>query len=153
VRFSPRLLARVVPLLVVLVLAGLQLWHRPAPGPGSGTVARNPSTRNAGLIAAARSHASDVPVEASGKVIRMLPDDTRGARHQRFLVHIADSLTILVVHNRDVAPRVPLQLGDSVLLRGEYLWNERGGMIHWTHHDPARRHQPGWIEYQGHRYQ
>lgn len=83
---------------------------------------------------------------------RLLPDDAQGARHQRFLVRIADGLTILVAHNRDLAPRVPLHPGDSVALRGEYVWNERGGMIHWTHHDPARRHEPGWIEYQGRRY-
>jgi hypothetical protein len=25
-------------------------------------------------------------------------------------------------------------------------------MIHWTHHDPAQRHEPGWVEYHGRRY-
>ena len=83
---------------------------------------------------------------------RLLPDDTAGARHQRFLVRIADGLTILVAYNRDLAPRIPLQPGDSVALRGEYVWNERGGMVHWTHHDPAQRHEPGWVEYNGRRY-
>ncbi len=83
---------------------------------------------------------------------RLLPDDTEGARHQRFLVRIADGLTILVAYNRDLAPPIPLQPGDSVALRGEYIWNDRGGMVHWTHHDPARRHEPGWVEYHGRRY-
>ena len=152
-RFLSPLLARVVPLLAVLVLLGLQLWHRPsAPSSVSAPASADPGTPNAALSAAVRAHESGVEVGASGRVTRVLPDDTKGARHQRFLVRIGDSLTILVAHNRDLAPYVPVQPGDSVVLRGEYIWNERGGMIHWTHQDPAHRHQPGWIEYQGRRY-
>ena len=62
-------------------------------------------------------------------------------------------MTVLIVHNIDLAPRVPLQVGDSVSLRGDYVWNDRGGLVHWTHHDPAGRHIPGWIEHRGRRYQ
>lgn len=108
---------------------------------------------NAALSAAARAHASHVEVEARGVVTRLLPDDTEGARHQRFLVRVGDRLTILVAHNRDLAPRVPVQAGDSVVLQGEYIWNQRGGVVHWTHHDPEHRHEAGWIEYHGHRYE
>ena len=108
---------------------------------------------NAALSAAARAHASHVEVEARGDVTRLLPDDTEGARHQRFLVRVGDRLTILVAHNRDVAPRVPVQAGDSVVLQGEYIWDQRGGVVHWTHHDPEHRHEAGWIEYHGHRYE
>jgi hypothetical protein len=155
-RFSPRLLARVVPILVVLVLLGLRLWPNLHAPPTSSSVPpagpADPTTINTALLAAARAHQSHVEVEARGRVTRLLPDDTEGARHQRFLVRIADGLTILVAYNRDLASPIPLQLGDSVALRGEYIWNERGGMIHWTHHDPAQRHEPGWIEYHGRRY-
>jgi hypothetical protein len=135
---------------------GLQLWHKPSPPPAVSSptaLPADPSTINAALSAAAQAHASGVEVQAAGRVIRLLPEDTKGARHQRFLVHVTDSLTILVAHNRDLAPRVPVQPGDSVALRGEYSWNERGGMIHWTHHDPEQRHEPGWIDYHGHRYE
>lgn len=86
-------------------------------------------------------------------VARLLPDDTEGSRHQRFLVRVADELTVLVAYNLDLAPHIPLVVGDSVTLRGEYIWNEKGGVLHWTHHDPARRHQPGWVDYRGTRYQ
>jgi hypothetical protein len=156
VRSSSRLLARVVPLLIVLALVGLQLWHKPsspATVPPPRTLPSEPSSVNTTLSAAARAHESGVEVEAAGRVLRLLPDDTKGAPHQRFLVRVVDSLTILVTHNRDLAPRVPVQPGDSVTLRGEYIWNERGGMIHWTHHDPAQRHEPGWIELHGRRYE
>lgn len=151
-RFSPRFLGRIVPILVVLVLLGLRLWPNLLARPIPATTSADPTTVNAALLAAARAHASNIEIEARGRVTRLLPDDTEGARHQRFLVRIADGLTILVAYNRDLAPRIPLQPGDSVALRGEYVWNERGGMVHWTHHDPAQRHEPGWVEYHGRRY-
>jgi hypothetical protein len=149
-RSYSQILTRVVPLLVVVGLVALQLWHKPT---APGTPSADASNVNAALVAAARAHESGVEVEAHGVVSRLLPEDTRGSRHQRFLVRIGEGLTVLVAHNRDLAPSIPIQPGDSVVLQGEYIWNERGGMIHWTHHDPARRHQPGWIEYHGHRYE
>ena len=84
---------------------------------------------------------------------RLLADDNEGSRHQRFIIHVTSDLTVLIVHNIDLAPRVPLQVGDSVAVRGDYVWNEQGGLIHWTHHDPDGRHVPGWIEVRGRRYQ
>ena len=62
-------------------------------------------------------------------------------------------MTVLVAHNLDLAPRVPLTVGDSVELRGEYEWNDRGGVLHWTHRDPGGRHDAGWIRHAGRLYQ
>ncbi|MEZ5478885.1 MAG: DUF3465 domain-containing protein [Thiolinea sp.] len=59
----------------------------------------------------------------------------------------------MVAHNIDLAPRVPVEPGGRVNLRGEYAWNNRGGVIHWTHHDPKGRRDGGWIEWQGKRYE
>lgn len=78
-------------------------------------------------------------------MVRLLPDDRQGSPHQRFLLRVAGGTTVLVAHNLDLAPRVALAPGDSVELRGEYEWNAKGGVIHWTHPDPDGRHEEGWI--------
>jgi hypothetical protein len=98
--------------------------------------------------------ASDVQVEGQGVVTRILTDDLDGDRHQRFIVSLASGQTLLIAHNIDVAPRVNgLQTGDSVAFYGEYVWNEKGGMVHWTHHDPKGRHVAGWLKHNGLTYQ
>ncbi len=91
-------------------------------------------------------------VEFQGRVSRILPDDNDGSRHQRFIVSLASSHTVLIAHNIDLAPRVPLQIGRSVSIFGQYEWNEKGGVVHWTHKDPRGTHVAGWIQYQGHTY-
>lgn len=100
------------------------------------------------------SGTSDVQVEGEGTVIRVLPDDVDGSRHQRFIVQLASGQTLLITHNIDVAPRIAgLKVGDNIGFNGEYVWNEKGGVIHWTHHDPQGRHVAGWVMHNGKRYQ
>ena len=101
-----------------------------------------------------QNRASNVQVEGEGVVTRILADDLDGSRHQRFIVSLASGQTVLIAHNIDIAPRIDgLQTGDSVRFYGEYLWNEKGGMVHWTHHDPEGRHVAGWLKYNGQTYQ
>jgi hypothetical protein len=93
-------------------------------------------------------------VRATGTVSRILPDDNDGSRHQRFILRLSSGRTLLIAHNIDLAPRVSsLQTGDTVSFYGEYVSNDRGGVIHWTHHDPQGRHADGWLEHKGRRYQ
>ena len=93
-------------------------------------------------------------VEGSGMVLRVLSDDNKGSRHQRFILELRSGRTVLVAHNIDLAPRIPgLESGDSVSFFGEYESNDQGGVIHWTHHDPQGRHIDGWLEHRGQRYQ
>lgn len=85
-------------------------------------------------------------VKVRGKVIKLLKDDLHGSRHQKFLINIdGKGFTLLVSHNIDLAKRVPIEVGDAVTLFGLYEWNNRGGLIHWTHHDPKGKKKGGWI--------
>lgn len=99
------------------------------------------------------TRASDIQVEGEGTVIRILPDDLDGSRHQKFIVQLASGQTLLVAHNIDLAPRINgLEVGDDVRFYGEYVWNAKGGVIHWTHHDPRGRHVAGWVVHNGKTY-
>ncbi len=89
---------------------------------------------------------NNVMLTVQGRVTKRLPTDTIGAHHQRFIVTLPNGQSILVVHNIDDAPRVPLRVGDEVEVRGRYLWNEQGGEMHWTHHDPLGKLAGGYIE-------
>jgi hypothetical protein len=97
---------------------------------------------------------SDVQVQGQGIVSKILPDDLDGSRHQRFILKLSTGQTLLVAHNIDLAPRVKtLDAGDTVEFYGEYEWNAKGGVIHWTHHDPDNRHVAGWLKHRGKTYQ
>ena len=78
---------------------------------------------------------------------RLLTDDNEGSRHQRFVVQIRNRNTLLIAHNIDLAKCVPLGIGDRIRFRGMYEWNELGGLVHWTHHDPHGNEEGGWIRY------
>ncbi|MGB3670806.1 MAG: DUF3465 domain-containing protein [Phormidesmis sp.] len=107
------------------------------------------------VINAYRAQQSDVIVENVGGVVEViLSDDLEGSRHQRFIIRIAGGQTVLIVHNIDLAPRIDsLREGDRVSVKGKYEWNDRGGLIHWTHHDPRSVHEGGWIDHNSLRYQ
>lgn len=118
---------------------------------------RSPRASSGGDEALARAfeqRTSNVQVEGQGVVRRVLSDDDDGSRHQRFIVALASGQTLLISHNIDLAPRVVgLRKGDAVSFSGEYEWNAQGGVIHWTHRDPGRRHQAGWVKHNGELYQ
>lgn len=107
---------------------------------------------DAEVIQAQDSHRKKVEVTFTAPVYKMLPEDTRGIEHQRFLVSLSNGTTVLVAHNTDLAPMVPIHEGDSVTLHGEYIWNRRGGIMHYTHHS-TNRHESGYIDFAGQRYQ
>jgi hypothetical protein len=108
---------------------------------------------NAGIEQAFAHKKSDVQVSGKGVVIKLLPDDNKGAQHQRFLVKINEYQTLLFAHNIDLASRVPLQVGDEVTFNGEYVYNPKGGIVHWTHLDPQGHHPAGWVMLNGNKYQ
>lgn len=133
---------------VVTVIATLAFTETRAQTPS-----RNTAQGSAESDIAFKNHKSDVVVTAEGTIEKLLPDDTAGDRHQRFIIRLPSGLTLLVTHNIDIAPRVPgLTVGATVKLHGEYVWNDKGGLVHWTHKDHRGNHEAGWIEYKGKRY-
>ncbi|MGB2833450.1 MAG: DUF3465 domain-containing protein [Methylotenera sp.] len=108
---------------------------------------------NAVLIEAFQHKKSNIFVEGSGIVKKSLPDDNKGSRHQKFLVTISEAQTLLFAHNIDLANAVPITVGDTIQFRGEYVYNPKGGVVHWTHHDPQSKIEGGWIKHNGKTYQ
>lgn len=89
-------------------------------------------------------------VTGSGRVRRVLADDLEGRQHQKFILEDTSGATVLVAHSISIAPRLDgLKAGDTVDFSGEFRKNEQGGVIHWTHHDPAHRHRGGWLRWKG----
>jgi len=108
---------------------------------------------NASTLQAFMQRRSDTQVSGEGIVVKLLRDDLQGSRHQRFILQLDAELSLLVAHNIDLADRIDaLREGDSVKFYGEYEYNDKGGVLHWTHHDPAGRHPDGWLEHEGRRY-
>lgn len=97
---------------------------------------------------------SNLQVHASGQVKAVLWDDTEGSKHQKFILQLRNGQTVLVAHNIDLSPRIQhLKKGDTVEFYGEYEYSSQGGVIHWTHVDPNKRHIDGWLKHDGQLYQ
>lgn len=106
------------------------------------------------LEQAIQQRTSNVQVKGTGTVIRLLKDDNRGSRHQKFILKLASNKTILIAHNIDLSPRInAISTGDIIAFYGEYEWNNKGGVVHWTHHDPNGHHIGGWLKHNGNTYQ
>lgn len=121
---------------------------------GSGPVTERPQALTDPAPDAFRRQASGQLLEVFGTVERILADDRDGSPHQRFIIRTSGGVTLLVAHNLDLAPRLQgLAAGENVHVLGEYEWNEKGGLLHWTHDDPEGRHPAGYVEWRGRRYQ
>jgi hypothetical protein len=95
-----------------------------------------------------------------GKVVKLLPDDNYSPKHQKFLFQITSGYNgefngevVLVAHNLDVAPYVPLKLGSNPEIKGDLLTGETPKVLHWTHRDLKHRHPDGYIKVVGKIYQ
>ena len=109
---------------------------------------------NQAIAEAYQNRLSDIQVSGSGTVDRTLRDDNKGSRHQRFILRLSSGKTLLIAHNIDLAPKINrLKKGDTVEFCGEYEWDAKGGVVHWTHHDPGGRHVDGWLKHNGRKYE
>ena len=153
-------LGRAVLAAIAIQLCLITLLTSPAPALAlpnfiQSFIPRASSATNSAISTAYHQHMSDLIVEGLGTVERLLSDDNIGSRHQRFIVRLSPAHTVLVSHNIDLAPYIDhLREGDEVSFKGEYEWNELGGIVHWTHRDPrGNDHPDGWIDYRGDRYE
>ena len=131
---------RVLPFLIVLGLLAYQYYLPNQPSTDNSITAGDNAVQQAYA-----DHRSGQWLETSGHVGRVLNDDNEGARHQKFILELDGGHTVMVAHNIDLAERIPVRRGAALAVRGKYEWNDRGGVIHWTHHDPDGRIQGGWI--------
>lgn len=149
--------------IIVLLIAayfGLDLsGHKKNQSPSSSPATQHTETTfsNDGIDtikAAYDRRQSNVQVQGSGRVKAILRDDNDGSRHQKFILVLKNGLSILVAHNIDLAPKISnLNKGDIVEFYGEYEYNPKGGVLHWTHHDSQGRHESGWLKHDGQIYQ
>lgn len=143
-------------LLVVLIALGAYyaVQAHKVPTITATTTSETIQDGSAQLQDAYQNNQSNLQIQGAGQVIRVLPDDNKGSRHQRFLVKLSTGQTILIAHNIDLAQRIDdLQEGDTVEFYGEYEWNDKGGVVHWTHHDPSGQHTDGWLKHSSTVYQ
>ena len=131
-------------LIYILAQSGNDSISQPSSATGGDTV----------LQEAYSEKESDLQIRGEGVVVKVLPDDNKGLRHQKFILRISPQQTVLVAHNIDIAKRVAgIKEGDIVEFYGEYEWTPQGGVIHWTHFDPDGRHIHGWLRHNGVTYQ
>jgi hypothetical protein len=141
--------------LLIIVVLGLAVYGLYERNPSFFKSLTEQSTASDQLLTSAyENRQSNIQVGGSGVVVKILPDDLHGSRHQRFILRLSSGQTILISHNIDLAHRVDaLREGDTVEFSGLYEWNSQGGVVHWTHRDPEGRHKAGWLKHNGSVYQ
>ena len=139
--------SRFIPLIALsaLVVGALYFVWQSRPGysiePGVKTVEDAYKYRQTGIMA-----------EVTGSIVRTLSIDEQQPDLQQFVLRLNNGQSILVVHRTGIEGRVPVTIGDTVLVRGEYAWTETGGIIRHTERDNSTQRRHGWIEHGGERY-
>jgi hypothetical protein len=158
---NSRLWRAVIQIAVSLILALIgKKFRKPTtvskpPRRSRGKRASSPATTTSEIADLFARRQSDTIVTGEGLIVKILPDDLHdddgSGKHQQFLVDVAGDVTIKIAHNLKFG-RAPVREGDTIRFKGEYEWNDRGGCIHWTHHDPKGWRDGGWLEIRGKRY-
>ncbi len=142
-----RLWILAIVLAAVVVTSAVYLRSRPS-APSAGTAAGQSAVGCGAVERDYAQHRSGVWVTLDAAVERLLPDEYGRLRHQRFIVRCADGQTILIVNDVSIGTRAPVSIGGMVGVRGQYVWNRLGGLIHFTHHNDSGG-QGGWVLWRG----
>ena len=93
----------------------------------------------------------------AGCVVAGADDAGPSGGHEGFLLHLRGAagrgLTVRVEDNVDLTGYIPLAAGDDVTVRGEYVFDPRGGLVHYTHRDPRGHHAAGYVRARDRLYQ
>ncbi len=101
------------------------------------------------IMDAVANKRAGVTVQHWGTVTRVMPDEGAGSRLQKFIVMLENGHMLLFAHDTSVAPRAPLAAGQRIEFRGRFDWNDVGGLVHRTHHDPQMVFEDGWLKHEG----
>ena len=145
-------------LIIFIIVIGIYQWTNSPQSKSSFPNEKIPEVSskaaNSVIAKAFKNRQSNIQVQGFGLVERVLSDDNKGSRHQRFILRLSSGQTILIAHNIDLAPKIhSISNGDQVQFYGEYEWNQKGGVVHWTHKDPKGYHVGGWLKHNGKTYQ
>ncbi|WP_301028498.1 DUF3465 domain-containing protein [Zhongshania sp.] len=84
-------------------------------------------------------------VVGSGTIIEILTEPPL----QKFIVRLANSRILHVVHNTELAAPIPeLKEGDIIEFRGKYEWTPEGGQLTHTYLN-SNENESGWLRYHG----
>jgi len=104
------------------------------------------------ITSAWHKKSSNLLVEVDARVVLLLPNRDDIKKLQRFLVELENGHRLEVAHDLELSENVPVGVSSLIRLKGEFDYNENGGLIHWTHADPAGNRDGGWIEHNDMRY-
>ena len=75
------------------------------------------------------------------------------AAHEEFSIVTQHGARLDIIDNVDLAPQIPVEPGDVVVVKGQLIPKPGGGVVHDTHHRAGPGfHRGGWIEWRGVRF-
>jgi hypothetical protein len=102
------------------------------------------------IVSAVHDQKGAFYIEGANLVVtKVLPDDTSGLPHQKWMAKLSDGSAIQVVYNSNMGARVPIQTGDIFSVGGQFIWLGKGGLIHWLHDDPKHKRPDGYVYLNG----
>ncbi len=105
-----------------------------------------PATNDSEIVRALENRKMVNFIQGANLVVtRILPEDTRGNPHQLWMARLSSGSQVKIIYNLDMGERVPLKVGDVFSVGGQFLWTNKGGLIHWTHEDPRKNRPDGYV--------